>query len=159
MTGNPDDEQLAALRAEIDSVERGMAQRLEPGRWAMVVAVAAFVLLVAELLPWVGSASGWQVLFGQADPASRVGLLPRLFAGSALCLGVIVSSLAVALRRWALAWVCALGCAFSVVHGVLAVWSRQTSGQTGPGAGMVLALLAIAVLAVQWIRLAWSRQF
>lgn len=157
MSGNPDEESLDALRAEIDSVERSMVRGLEPGSWAMVVAVGAFVVLVAELLPWIGGASGWQVLFGQVDPDARVGLLPRLFAGSSLTLGVIVSAVAIAARRWALAWVCALGCAFSVVHGVLAVWSRQTSGEAGPGAGMVLALVTMVVLAIQWIRLAWSR--
>lgn len=148
---------MEALRAEIDSVEQSMLRRLEPGWWAMVVAVAVFVLLVAELLPWVGAANGWQVLMGQADPADRTGVLPRLFAGTVLCIGVIASTVAIAVRRWVLAWVCALGCAFAVVNGVLAVWSRQTSGGTGPRAGLVLALVAIAVLAVQWIRLAWSR--
>ena len=147
---------MAALRAEIDSVERDMVRRLEPGWWAMVVAVAVFVLLVAELLPWIGSDSGWRVLLGQADPAGRAGVLPRLFAASSLCLGVLASSVALAARRWSLAWLCALGCAFSVVHGLWAVWSRQTSGETGPGPGMVLALATMAVLAIQWIRLAWS---
>lgn len=157
MSDGSERERLEALRAEIDSVEHNMVRRLEPGWWAMVVAVAVFVLLVAELLPWVGSANGWQVLLGEVETAGRGSVLPRLFAGSSLLIGVIASTVAIAARRWALAWVCALGCAFSVVNGVLAVWSRQTSGGAGPGAGMVLALLTITVLAVQWIRLAWSR--
>ena len=71
-------------------------------------------------------------------------------------LRIRLSSVALAARRWSLAWLCALGCAFSVVHGLWAVWSRQTSGETGPGPGMVLALATMAVLAIQWIRLAWS---
>ena len=157
MSDGSEQERLEALRAEIDSVERSMVRRLEPGWWAMAVAIAVFVLLVAELLPWVGSANGWQVLLGEVGTAGRGSVLPRLFAGSSLLIGVIASTIAIAARRWALAWACALGCAFSVVHGVLAVWSRQTSGETGPGAGMVLALLAVVVLAVQWISLAWSR--
>lgn len=152
-----DEERLEALRAEIDSVERSMVRRLEPGWWAMVVAVAVFVLLVADLLPWIGADSGWQVLLGQTDPANRPGVLPRLFVGSSLLFGVLASTAALAARRWALAWACALGCAFSVVHGVWAVWSRQTSGETGPGPGMVLAVLTMVVLAIQWIRLAWAR--
>jgi len=145
---------MAALRAEIDSVERDLAVRLQPGWWAMVVAIGVFVLLIAELLPWVGSFSGWQVLFGQAEGS---GMLPRLFAGSSLLFGVLASAVALGVRRWAMAWVCALGCAFSVLHGVLAVWSRQTSGDLGPGPGLVLALLTMVFLAVQWLRLAWSR--
>jgi hypothetical protein len=148
---------MAALRAEIDSVERHMVRHLEPGWWAMVVAVAVFVLLVAELLPWVGSDNGWRVLLGQADPAGRAGVLPRLFAGSSLFFGVFASAITLATRRWGLAWLCALGCAFSVVHGLWAVWSRQTSGVEGPGVGLVLALLTMLVLAIQWLRLAWSR--
>jgi hypothetical protein len=145
---------MAALRAEIDSVERDMAAHLQPGWWAMVVAVGVFVLLIAELLPWIGSSSGWQVLLGQAEGS---GVLPRLFAGSSLLFGVLASAIALGVRRWAMAWVCALGCAFSVLHGVLAVWSRQTSSDPGPGPGLVLALLTMTVLAVQWLRLAWSR--
>lgn len=155
--GFRDEESLAELRDEIDSVERNMVRRLDPGWWAMVVAIAVFVLLVAELLPWIGSASGWQVLLGQANPADRPGVLPRLFAGSTLLVGVFASAMALAARRWGMAWLCALGCAFCVVHGMWAVWSRQTSGETGPGPGMVLALVTMAVLAIQWIRLAWSR--
>jgi hypothetical protein len=156
--GPPDpDDELAALQAEIDEVERDVVRHIQPGAWAMVVAVAAFAVLVAELLPWVGPSSGWQVLLGQVDPAYRVSLLPRLFAGSCVLFGVVASALTLATRRWGLAWVSALGCAFSVVHGLWAVWSRQTSGTVGPGAGLVLALVAIVVLAVQWVRLAFSR--
>jgi len=153
------DDELAALRAEIDQVERDVVSHIEPGRWAMVVAVAAFALLVAAVLPWVGPHSGWQVLLGQASDASRVGLLPRLFVASSLLVGVLLSALAMITRRWGLAWLCALGSAFSVVHGLWAVWSRQTAAADlpGPGAGMVLALLTMIVLAVQWLGLAFSR--
>jgi len=146
---------MAALRAEIDSVERDMAARLQPGWWAMIVAVSVFVLLIAELLPWIGSSGGWQVLFGRAAGS---GVLPRLFAGSSLLFGVLVSAAALGARRWAMAWVCALGCTFSVLNGVWAVWSRQTSSDYArPGPGLVLALLTMVVLAIQWLRLAWSR--
>ena len=155
------DDDLAALQAEIDGVERDVVGHVEPGPWAMVVAVGAFVLLVAALLPWVGSDSGWEVLLGQASGEHRIGLLPRLFAGSSLLFGVLLSAVALSSRRWGLAWLCALGSAFSVVHGVWAVWSRQTAlgadTAPGPGIGMVLALLTMIVLAIQWLRLAFSR--
>jgi len=152
------DDELAALRAEIDQVERDVVGHVEAGRWAMVIAIGAFALLVAALLPWVGPANGWEVLFGQAPTEHRVGLLPRLFAASSLLFGVLLSAATLFTRRWGLAWVCALGCAFSVVHGLWAVWSRQTAvDSAGPGAGMVLALLTMIVLAGQWVRLAFSR--
>jgi hypothetical protein len=151
----PDD--LAALRAEIDEVERDVVGHVEPGRWAMVIAVAAFGLLVAAALPWVGGSSGWQVLLGQLDDPDRVGVLPRLFAASSLLFGVLLSAAALFSRRWGLIWLCAFGCSFSVVHAMWAVWSRQTSGTSGPGVGMVLAMVAVVVLAVQWVRLAFAR--
>ncbi len=153
-----DDEELAALQAEIDQVERDVVSHVQPGWWAMVIAVGAFVLLVAALLPWVGSNSGWEILFGQDTGSYRVGLLPRLFAASSLLFGVLLSAATMFTRRWGLAWLCALGSAFSVVHGIWAVWSRQTAEDApGPGIGMILALLAMVVLAVQWLRLAFSR--
>lgn len=169
---SPPDPDIAALRAEIDRVERDVVSHVEPGRWAMVIAVAVFVLLVAQLLPWVGSNSGWEVLLGQVSGVPRVGLLPRLFAVSSLTFGVLFSAITLFTRRWGLAWLCALGSAFSVVHGLWAVWSRQTAVDStvstvstvgadgaalGPGPGMVLALLVMIVLAVQWLRLAFSR--
>ena len=60
----------------------------------------------------------------------------------------------------ALAWLAAVGCGFSVVTGVWAIWSRQVgvpAGGTGPGFGMVLAVLAVLVLAVCWVRIAMRR--
>jgi len=152
------DDDLAALRAEIDQVERDVVGHVEPGRWAMVIAVGAFAILVAALLPWVGSNSGWEVLLGQATDERRIGVLPRLFAGSSLLFGVLLSAATLFTRRWGLAWLCALGCGFSVVHGLWAVWSRQTAVDSpGPGPGMVLALVTMIVLAVQWLRLSFSR--
>lgn len=152
------DDHVDALAAEIDAVEREVVSRVDVGRWVLIVAVGAFVLLVAAMLPWVGSSNGWEVLLGQIAEPRRIGLLPRLFAASSLIVGVGLSAIAVFSRRWAMAWLCAFGSAFSVVHGIWSVWSRQTAGEgQGPGPGMVIALLTIAVLAVTWLRVSFSR--
>jgi hypothetical protein len=153
---DPDD--LAVLHAELDAVERSALRRVDPGVRAVVIAGAIMVLLLAITLPWVGDASGWDVLSGTANPVDRVGLLPRMFGGVALGLGVGLSLLALLTRRWGLVWVSALGCAYGVLDGVWAIWSRQTVTGPGPGIGLVLAALAMAVLAVQWLRLALSRR-
>jgi hypothetical protein len=156
MTDDP--EGIAALRAEIDAVERSAMSRVDPGVRAVVISGAIMVLLLAITLPWVGDARGWDVLSGTANPVDQVGLLPRMFGGVALGLGVALSVLALVTRRWALIWASALGCAYGVLDGVWAIWSRQTVHGPGPGIGLVLAVLAMAVLAVQWLRLALSRR-
>lgn len=146
------------LRAEIDAVERLALRRVDLGVRAAVIAAAIMVLLLATSLPWVGGASGWEVLRGSTDPADQVGLLPRLFAAAALGLGVGLSALALLTRRWGLVWASALGCAYCVLDGVWAIWSRQTTAGAGPGVGLILAVLAVLVLATQWFRLAASRR-
>ncbi|MDT7713029.1 MAG: hypothetical protein QOG46_1723 [Pseudonocardiales bacterium] len=154
----PDPDGLAGLRAEIDAVERSALRQVDPGGRAVVIAGAIMVLLLAVTLPWVGQASGWDVLSGTANPVDRVGLLPRMFGGVALVLGVGLSMLALVTRRWGLVWASALGCTYCVLDGVWAIWSRQTVHGAGPGIGLVLAVLALTVLAGQWLRLALSRQ-
>jgi hypothetical protein len=149
---------ISALRAAIDAVERSALRRVDPGIRAAVISGAIMVLLLAITLPWVGDASGWAVLRGMTNPVNKVGLLPRMFAGVALGLGVGPSVLALVTRRWGLVWASALGCAYSVLDGVWAIWSRQTMHGPGPGIGLLLAVLAMVVLAGQWLRLALSRQ-
>jgi hypothetical protein len=148
--------EMDELAAEIDQVGRSTARTVELGRRGFVIAVAVFVLLVAQLLPWVGGHAGWQVLAGQG------GAIPRLFAATSTGFSVLASALALATRRWWLTWVCAVGGWFATVDGLLAIWSQQSSHSNGtvgggPGAGMILALVMTIVLASQWMRTAWSR--
>lgn len=145
------------LDAELAGIARGIEQRTDPGSTALTVAVAVLVLLATLALPYTGSVPGWQVLAGLAPD---LGVLPRLFTFTALGFGVVGSALALATRRWGLAWVCAVGCGFTVVDGVWAIWSRQTvvpDGGTGPGIGLVIAVVAVLVLAVSWVRIALRR--
>jgi hypothetical protein len=56
--------------------------------------------------------------------------------------------------------VCAVGSGFSVVNGVWAIWSRQVNvphGGSGPGIGLVLAVLAMVALTACWVRIAGRR--
>ncbi len=145
------------LDAEIAGIARSMERRTEPGRTALTVAIAVVVLLATLALPYTGAVRGWEVLAGLAPD---LGVLPRLFTFTAVGFGVVGSALALATRWWALAWVCAVGCGFTVVDGVWAIWSRQTvvpDGGTGPGIGLVLAVVAVLVLAVSWVRIALRR--
>jgi hypothetical protein len=149
-------DELAALDEELTRPARRGERRTDPGPTALVVAVAMLVLIGGLILPWTGSALGWQVLAGVVS----LGLLPPLFAFTSLGFGLVVSALALATRWWGLAWLAAVGCGFSVVTGVWAIWSRQvavTAGATGPGVGLVVAVLAVLVLAVSWVRIAGRR--
>lgn len=148
--------ELNELAADVDQVVNRAARTVELGKRGFVIAVAVFVLIVGQLLPWVGDHVGWQVLAGQG------GAIPRLFAATSTGFGILASVLALATRRWWLTWVCAVGGWFASVDGLLAVWSQQSThsnGATGggPGIGMIIALITMIVLGVQWMRTAWSR--
>jgi len=66
----------------------------------------------------------------------------------ALVFGVGFSMLALLTRRWVLAWFALAGSGLASAIGMLAVWSRQTAthGHPGPGIGLVIGSIAIAVL-------------
>jgi biotin transporter BioY len=153
---NANGAELDQLGEDVDEVVNRASRTVELGRRGFVISVLVFVLLVGQVLPWAGSHVGWQVLFGQA------GFIPQLFAFTSTLIGVLASALALATRRWWLTWVCAIGGWFSSVDGLLAVWSQQSSHANnavggGPGIGMVVALVAIILLAGNWMRTAFSR--
>ncbi|HEY0451316.1 hypothetical protein [Actinophytocola sp.] len=156
--GPADERDLAGLRDEIDGVERRAARSVELGGRAVVIAVAVFVLIVGQILPWMDGATGWDVLLGtgSGDAVGKASMVPRLFAATSVLFGVLASALALTTRRWALTWVCALGGWFASVDGVLAIWSRQSSGGD-LGIGLVIAEIAMVAIAIQWFRTAWSR--
>jgi hypothetical protein len=144
------------LAAEIDEVGQRAAKTVELGRRGFSIAVLMFVLLVAQLLPWVGDFAGWEVLAG------RGGGIPQLFAATSTGIGVFASAVALVTRRWWLSWVCAAGGWFASVDGMLAIWSQQSSAATGaagggPGFGLIVAWIATVALAVYWMRAAFSR--
>ncbi|MDQ3786448.1 MAG: hypothetical protein M3422_04300 [Actinomycetota bacterium] len=142
------------MREEIDEVGRRVARTVELGGRAVVVAVAVFVLLIGLVLPWMNGASGVEVLIGQET--GKASMVPRLFAATAVLFGVLTSALALTTRRWFFTWVGAAGGWFASVDGVLAIWSRQSSG-TDLGIGLVIAEIAMVAIAIQWFRTAASR--
>ncbi len=149
-------EELSELNRELADVERRVERRIDPGGIAFGVTVAMLLLMVSLVLPWSGDALGWEILAG----TRTFGALPRLFTFTSLGFGLVVSSLALASRWWALAWLTAVGCGISVINGLWSVWSRQTgvlTGGTGPGIGMVLAVVAVVVLTACWVRIAGRR--
>jgi hypothetical protein len=152
--------ELADLRHEIDEVERRTVRTVDLGPCAITISIAVFVLIIGHVLPWMHGATGLDILLGQGDATGRASMVPRLFAATSAGIGILGSALALMTRRWWLAWACALGGWFASVDGILAIWSRQSSagqGASGPGIGLIIAELAMVVIAVQWLRTAWSR--
>ena len=154
---DPMPESLARLDKEFSGIRSW--PRVDPGLAGVIVSVAVLLLLGAIALPWVGTTSGWTMLMTGGPPMPGFRALPRLFACTAVFFGVLGSVTALLTRLWALGWACALGCGFSVVNGLWAIWSRQTapSGTPGPGPGLILTLLAMILLSALWVRVAWTR--
>ncbi|MBV9313034.1 MAG: hypothetical protein JO100_04680 [Pseudonocardia sp.] len=154
---DPVSDELARLDAQLG--RHRSWPRVELGISAVLVAIGVLALLGAIALPWVGSATGWNILISGGQPGVALEVFPRLFATTAVLFGVVVSTAALLSRLWALGWACPLGCGFSVVNGVWAVWSRQTApaGSIGPGPGLILALIVMVLLTAMWVRIAWTR--
>lgn len=148
---------LSALENELAGVARRVEHRIDPGVAAVVAAVGVLGVVGGLLLPWVGSTTGWQLLVG----AEYLGPLPRLFTITATVFGLVTSVLALTTRFWALAWVSAVGCGIATVNGIWAIWTRQTGaleGVEGPGPGLILAAVAMALLTFTWAKIALQRR-
>lgn len=155
-SGEPVPEELVALDEELRGAEQAVLRRTDPGATAMLVSVAMLGLLAGLLLPWVRHTPGWTILAG----LENAGALVRLFTFTALGFGLVLSALALATRLWALAWLCAVGSGIATINGVWALWTLQVQapfGGASPGFGMVLAVIAMALLAANWARIALRR--
>jgi hypothetical protein len=156
VSGSSVPEELTELDAELSGVRKAAERRIDPGATALGVTVGVLVLLGSLVLPWTGDVQGWAVLAG----TEWIGPLPRLFAYVSLGVGVVLSTLTLTVRWWFLAWACAAGSGISLITGLWALWSRQTTvlrGGTGSGIGLILAELAVLVLVVSWVRIAGRR--
>ncbi|MFT4201647.1 hypothetical protein [Gordonia sp. (in: high G+C Gram-positive bacteria)] len=174
MSNDPTDPTSGFEQFEDDlrKAEKKVAGEIDPGARAIVVAVAVLVAAVSLALPHTGSVKGFDVLsYDAAAQAAGITITSRVFVYLLLIFGVLFSTLALITRRWVLAWIALSGCMVSVIAGMLAWWSRTTPGLDAPagpngrlmpppggiGAGLVLGLIAMVVLAFHWARVVWSR--
>ncbi len=155
-------EEFEQFRDDVDAVERKIAGEIDPGVRALVVAVLVLVLAGSFALPHAGAARGWNVVvLDQVAVAEHIALPSRIFCWLALVFGVLFSVLALTTRRWALAWIALAGSAVASAFGMFAIWSRQTLDPTtpggGPGFGLIVAWIAVALLTFHWLRVVWSK--
>jgi hypothetical protein len=148
------------FKGDIEDAERRVAQEIDPGARALVVAILVFVILLSFVLPHTGSARGLDVLLGDdAAIQAAIALPSRVFVWLLLVFSIGFSILALLTRRWALAWIALAGSAVACPIGMLAVWSRQTVADShpGPGIGLIVAWIAVILLSFHWARVVWSR--
>lgn len=148
------------FKGDIEDAERRVAQEIDPGARALVVAILVFVILLSFILPHTGSARGLDVLLGDdAAIQAAIALPSRVFVWLLLVFSIGFSILALLTRRWALAWIALAGSAVACPIGMLAVWSRQTVADShpGPGIGLIVAWIAVILLSFHWARVVWSR--
>jgi hypothetical protein len=148
------------FKGDIEDAERRVAQEIDPGARALVVAILVFVILLSFILPHTGSARGFDVLLGDdAAIHAAIALPSRVFVWFLLVFSIGFSILALLTRRWALAWIALAGSAVACPIGMLAVWSRQTVADShpGPGIGLIVAWIAVILLSFHWARVVWSR--
>ncbi|MFD4294891.1 hypothetical protein ACFWPA_10290 [Rhodococcus sp. NPDC058505] len=162
MSDNQPADPSEQFRKDIDAAERKVAREIDPGMRALVVAVGVLLLAGTFALPHTGAAKGWDVLAGnEVALAEDIALPSRVFVWLTLVFGVVFAMLALATRRWALAWVAVAGSAVASVFGMLAIWSRQTldanSPGAGPGIGLILGWILIMVLTFHWVHVVWQR--
>ncbi|WP_137873151.1 hypothetical protein [Rhodococcus sp. Q] len=160
-TYKPEDS-LEQYRKDIDAAEKKVAREIDPGLRALVVAIGMLALVGTFALPHTGDATGWDVLVGNdVALAEDIALPSRVFVWLTLVFGIVIGMLALATRRWALAWIAVAGSAVASVFGMLAIWSRQTldagSPGAGPGLGLILGWILIMVLTFHWLHVVWQR--
>lgn len=135
-------ETITAANAEkITAAEVAMGGK----RWVLAACVAVY--LVALLLPFAGGVPGWQILaFTDASRGARTTLTEYIFVWTSfLGLGVL-TTLAVALRRFTVAVPAWMLTTVSLVFSVLGIWLRnQSAPETSRGIGYYLAALAVLV--------------
>lgn len=129
------------------NAEKTAAAEVAMGAKRWVLAACAALYLVALFLPFAGGVSGWQILaVTEASRGAQTTLTEYLFVWvSFLGLGVL-TSLAVALRRFTVAVPAWMVTTVSLVFSVLGIWLRnQSAPGTGRGVGYYLAAVAVLV--------------
>lgn len=131
----------------VANAEKNAAAEVAMGAKRWVLAACVTVYLVTLLLPFAGGVSGWQILaLTDASRDARTTLTEYLFAWTSfLGLGVL-TTLAVALRRFTVAVPAWMLTTVSLVFSVLGIWLRnQSAPETSRDIGYYLAALAVVV--------------
>ena len=137
------------------AAERAAAQKMELGGYktALIVAVVAWVAYL--VLPYAGSAQGWEVL-GLDSPSVKISIMENISGWCAL-LGIgVLTSLTVITRRLNFGLAAWMLVAISLFLNLWGFWYR---GSTADGAsiGMWVGVLASLIAFLAYCRVAFRR--
>ena len=132
--------------------EKKAASTVDMGAKRWVLAAAVAIYLVALFLPFVGGASLWQVLAAtDAAEDAQTAITEYVFAWISLIGVGILTTLAVATQRFALAVPAWMVTTVSLVYSVLGIWLRNSNASgisRGPGYYLVVLAVVIVVCTV-----------
>lgn len=148
----PDTETLA-------QAEKTAASTVDMGAKRWVLAAACALYAAALFIPFVGGVSGWQVLFASdAATQAHTAITEYVFAWSSLVGVGVLTSLAVASQRFALAVPAWMVSTVSLVFSILGIWLRNSSGvEVSRGVGYYIAILAVVAVVFTVFPLILSR--
>ncbi|CRH62793.1 Uncharacterised protein [Chlamydia trachomatis] len=142
--------------AALAKAEHRAGSRLAAGPVRWVLVGCALLYLAGVVLPFAGSAAGWQILgFTQAAHDAHATIAEYVFTWASLIgLGVITPA-AMLTRRYGLAALGWVITAISLVNALLSIWLRRSSAEAvagtaiehGPGMYVCIAAVLIAVFA------------
>ncbi|QOV98024.1 hypothetical protein RCF27_18785 [Rhodococcus pyridinivorans] len=151
---------LSAYRNDFARIEKKVAGEFDAGRRGRVLAICVVVLTVCMVLPQTSSAWSWTVFGSWFGDTAPVAVPLRIFAALALVFGVVISTLALWLRRWKLASLAMLGSGLSSFFGLLAYWSQAgmiTNAPHHPTVALIAEWLVMIVMTSQWLPIVLSR--
>lgn len=132
--------------------EKKAASTVDMGAKRWVLAAAIAIYLVALFVPFVGGVSLWQVLaVTDATKDAQTAITEYVFAWISLIGVGILTTLAVATQRFALAVPAWMVTTVSLVYSVLGIWLRNSNASgisRGPGYYLVLLAVVIVVFTV-----------
>ena len=145
--------------AALAQAEKTAASTVDMGARRWVLAAAAALYLVAMMLPFVGDASGWQVLAATgAAKDAQTAITEYVFAWISLIGVGILTTLAVVTQRFAITVPAWMVTTVSLVFSVLGVWLRNSSGLgISRGPGYYLAILCVVAVVFTTFPLMLSR--
>lgn len=145
--------------AALAQAEKTAASTVDMGAKRWVLAAAAALYLVAMVLPFVGDASGWQVLAATgAAKEAQTAITEYVFAWISLIGIGILTTLAVVTQRFAITVPAWMVTTVSLVFSVLGIWLRNSSGLgISRGPGYYLAILCVVAVVFTTFPLILSR--